>query len=112
MPSNPELTAAIVVGNNRARAQVSLDSLYAQSAADRLEIVVIDLGPLEVSPLETSTRVKTQYVRLGPGKSWGHGRAQAVRLATTSIVAFIEDHATADPRWADAVARAFHGQWA
>lgn len=112
MPSNPEIAAAIVVGNNRARAQEALDALYAQSMRDRMEIVVVDLGQPEAASLETSSAVSTRYVRLGPTVSWGHGRAEAVRLATAPVVAFIEDHCTADRKWAEAVARAYAGGWA
>jgi len=112
MPSNPDLAAAIVVGNNRPRAQQALDALYAQSIGDRMEIVVVDLGQPDTLPLETSARVPTRYVTLGPAASWGHGRAAAVRLASAPIVAFIEDHCTADRQWAEAVARAYEGGWA
>ena len=112
MPSNPDLTAAIVVGNNRRRSQEALDALNAQTMADRMEIVVVDLGRPDVPPLETSSRVFTRYVRLGPNASWGHGRAAAVRLATAPVIAFIEDHCTADRGWAEAVARAYADGWA
>lgn len=112
MPSGPDLAAAVVVGNNRVRAQKALDALNAQSIADRIEIVVVDLGNPDVRPLETSPRVSTRYVRLGPTVSWAHGRAAAVRLATAPVVAFVEDHCTADRMWAEAVARAHAGGWA
>ena len=112
MRSSPELAAIVVVGNTRERAQLSLESLYAQTIADRMEIIVIDLKTRDVPELSVSSRTPTRYVTLGPDATWGHARAVAARMATAPVVAFIEDHCTADPGWAEALVRAHQQPWA
>jgi GT2 family glycosyltransferase len=112
MRSSPELSAIVVVGNTRERAQLSLESLYAQSIADRMELIVIDLKTRDFPELSISSRVPTQYVTLGSEATWGQARARAVKMATAPVVAFIEDHCTADPGWAEALVRAHQEPWA
>jgi len=112
MRSSPELSAIVVVGNTRERAQLSLESLYAQTIADRMEMIVIDLKTRDVPELSTSTRIPTRYVTLGRDATWGHARARAARMATAPVVAFIEDHCTADSGWAEALVRAHREPWA
>jgi GT2 family glycosyltransferase len=109
MRSSPELSAVVVVGNTRERAQLSLESLYAQTIADRMELIVIDLKTRDFPELSVSNRIPTKYVTLGGTVTWGNARAQAVHMATAPIVAFIEDHCTADPGWAEALVHA-HSQ--
>jgi hypothetical protein len=112
MRSSPELSAIVVVGNTRERAQLSLESLYTQTIADRMELIVIDLKTRDFPELSISSRIPTRYVTLGSEATWGHARARAVQMATAPIVAFIEDHCTADPGWAEALVRAHQEPWA
>ena len=112
MRSSPDLSAVVVVGNTRERAQLSLDSLYAQTIADRMEIIVIDLKTRDVPELSLSSRIPTHYVTLGRDATWGHARARAAEMANSPVVAFIEDHCTADPSWAEALVRAHQQPWA
>lgn len=112
MRSSPDLSAIVVVGNTRERAQLSLESLYAQTIADRMELIVIDLKTRDVPELSVSSRIPTRYVTLGRNATWGHARARAAQMATAPVVAFIEDHCTADPGWAEALVRAHQEPWA
>lgn len=112
MRSSPELSAAVVVGNTRDRAQLALESLYAQTIADRMEIIVIDLKTHDVPGLRLSSRIPTRYLTLGADATWGQARARATQLATAPVVAFIEDHCTAYPGWAEALVRAHQQPWA
>lgn len=112
MRSSPELSAIVVVGNTRERAQLSLESLYAQTIADRMELIVIDLKTRDVPELLVSSRIPTRYVTLGSEATWGHARARAAQMATAPVIAFIEDHCTADPGWAEALVRAHQEPWA
>jgi GT2 family glycosyltransferase len=100
------------VGNTRERAQLSLESLYAQTIADRMELIVIDLKTRDVPELSVSPRIPTRYVTLGSEATWGHARARGVEMATAPVVAFIEDHCTADAGWAEALVRAHREPWA
>lgn len=111
MPSSPDLAAILVVGDSRARAQLALDSLYAQTIAGAVEIVIVDLKTSDAPKLSISSRTLTRYETLGPGATWGQARALAARIATAPIVAFIEDHCTAAPGWADALVRAHRQPW-
>ncbi len=112
MRSSPELAAIIVVGNTRERAQLALDSLYAQTIADQMEIIVVDLKTRDFPELSVSSRTPTRYVTLGRDATWGHARARAAQMAEAPILAFIEDHCTADPGWAEALVRAHQQPWA
>lgn len=112
MHSSLELTAVIVVGDSRERAQRSIDSLQAQTIAGGMEIVIIDMKTGEAPPLSVSSRTATRYVTLGRNTTWAHARAMAARMAAAPIVAFIEDHCTAAPDWAEALVRAHRQPWA
>ena len=112
MRSKPDLSAVVVVGNTRERAQRSLESLYAQTIADRIELIVIDLKTRDMPELSVSSRIPTRYVTLGSEATWGQARARGVEMASSPIVAFIEDHCTADPGWAEALVRAHEEPWA
>ena len=106
MPSNPELSALLVIGDSRPRAQRALDSLYAQSAAARMEVVIVDIASGDAPALVVSDRVPTRSVKLAPGTGWGDARIVAARTANSPIVAFIEDHCTAAAGWAEALIEA------
>lgn len=112
MRSSPNLAAILVVGDSRERAQRSLESLYAQTIADTMEIVVVDLKTRDVPELSVSSRTSTHYVTLGRDATWGQARAIAARLAAAPILAFIEDHCTAAVDWAEALVRAHQQPWA
>jgi hypothetical protein len=102
----------MVVGDVRMRAQRALDSLYAQTIAASIEVIVIDLKSRDVPPLTAAGRTPTRYVTPGAGTSWAEARALGVRMAAAPIVAFLEDHCTAEPEWAAALVRAHEQPWA
>jgi len=112
MPSSPDLSALLVIGNARESAQRALDALYAQTIASVMEIVVLDMKTRNVSPLSVSTRAATRYVTAGPDMTLARARATALRIATAPIAAFIEPHTTAAPTWAEAIVRAYRQPWA
>lgn len=110
--SAPEITAAVVVGDQRERGQTTLDALGSQSAADRIEVVVVDMGPGDAPDLSTPDGVPATYVRMPAAGSFASARAEAARRASTRVVAYLEDHAVPDSGWAAAVSRAHEGPWA
>ena len=113
MRSNPELAALLVVGDSREHGQRALDSLYAQTIADRMEIVVVDLKTNNAPALEVPFgAVPTDYLTLGPKTTWAEGRGIAARRATAPVLAFIEGHCIAEPGWAEALIRAHEQPWA
>ena len=112
MRSSPDLAAILVVGDSRERAQCALDSLYAQTIADAMEIVVVDMKTRDAPALSVSSRTPTRYVTLGRDTTWAQARATAARLAEAPVLAFIEDHCTASPDWAEALVGAHQRPWA
>ena len=107
-----ELTAAVVVGELRERAQATIDAVGAQSAAARIELVVVDSGPEDAPDLATPHGLPATYVRVPHGGGYAAGRAEAARRASTPVVAYVEDHAVPEPEWAEAVIDAHEDPWA
>jgi len=106
------MSAALVVGDLRERAQATIDALGSQTAAERMEVVVVDIGPAHAPDLSTPEGLPTTYVRMPAAGSFAAARAEAARRASSPVVAYLEDHATPDSGWAAAVSRAHEGPWA
>lgn len=104
----PSLSAVMVVGSRRRRAQVAIDALGSQTIADRMELVVVDVTDPTLHPdLAPPERMRTTYLRIPAGASWGNCRHHGLKHSAAPLVAFIEDHCFASPRWAEAVVEAF-----
>ena len=99
----PSLTAIVVAGPQRERAERAIAAVLAQTSADEVEPLVVDVGADGARPLRVDERVRV--LRL-PGGGWGEARTAAVRAATGRYVAFVEDHCVPAPGWAAAVIRA------
>jgi hypothetical protein len=110
-PSVPLLSAVVVVGRSRERAQRAVDSLSLQTIAKSIEIVVMDLAPADTPRLAPSGAAPMRYVSC-PEWTMSWARAAAVQQARAPIVAYIEDHCVADPGWAAALLEAHRGPWA
>jgi hypothetical protein len=95
----PELTVAVVAGGLRDRVQKVIDAVGEQTAAQRIEMLVVDIAPSGAPPLRLPGNVRSRHLGL-PGHSLAHGRGEAVRAAGASVVAFLEDHAVPEPEWA------------
>ena len=108
----PELSVILVVGGQRERAAAALRSLLEQSAIDRMEILVFDLGPENCPPLAGSEDNRVRTIRYGPEFLLGRARADGVRMAKAPVVAFMEEHCLAQPGWAEAMILAHQGPWA
>jgi hypothetical protein len=106
------MSAAVVVGNQRERAQITIDALGSQTAAERIEVVVVDIGPEDAPDLPTPPGMPATYVRMAGARGFAAARAEAARRASTPVVAYLEDHAVPDVGWAAAVSRAHEGPWA
>lgn len=106
------ISAAVVVGDLRERAQATIEALGSQTAADRIEVVVIDTGPEDAPNLSTPEGLPATYVRMPAAGSYAAARAEAARRSSTPVVAYLEDHAVPDKGWAEAVIGAHEGPWA
>jgi len=109
------LSAVVVIGTRRARAQRVIHALCSQTFGGQMEIIVVDIAPESTPALapKSGNSIPYRYLRMPDERHWGVGKAEAVRQASGEVVAFLEDHCFPSPRWADAVARAFQsGPWA
>lgn len=106
------MSAAVVVGDLRERAQTTIDALGSQTAAERIELVVVDTGPEDAPDLSTPDGLPATYVRMPGAGTYASARAEAARRSSTPVVAYIEDHAVPDRGWAEAVIDAHAGPWA
>jgi hypothetical protein len=113
MPSGgPLLSAAVVVGSQRRRAQRSVLAACRQTAIDSIEVIVVDLAPPGPPDLETPPGVAVTYRRVAEARLWTWGRAEAARLARAPVVAYLEDHCYASPGWAEALIERHREPWA
>ena len=102
----PLLSAVVVFGEQRTRAARCLRHLLGQTALDRCEIVIIDLAraPAPIAGLENPA---VHWFHRPDQESFGAARAEGIRQSRGKIVAFLEDHCYAEPRWAEEVIEAF-----
>lgn len=103
----PLLTVIAITGSDRGRANRLLAALAGQTASSNIEAIIIDLaaeGSTEITPPDG---LRTLLLRRAGSDDWGAARADGVRQAQASLVAFLEDHTVPSPRWAGEVVRAF-----
>jgi hypothetical protein len=107
----PELSVVVTAGAQRERVQLTVDAVGAQTAAESIELVVMDLRP-EAASLRLPGSIRARRIAVTPPTSWGSVRADATRAAEAPIVAFIEDHCAPRPDWAAALIEAHREPWA
>lgn len=107
----PLLSVVVVVGPLRARGQRVLDAVGAQTIADRLQLVVVDLRGATEPWLTVAPHLRADYIVEDPALTYGAARAAGVSAARAPVVAFVEDHCFPLPDWAEAVVRAHDGPW-
>jgi GT2 family glycosyltransferase len=108
----PELSVILVVGSRRDRASRALASLLAQEGIDRMEILLADLDP-EGEVIAGIDHPWVRVLPMSPEVVFGEARRRAVVEARAEIVAFLEEHALAEPGWAEAILAAHGtGSWA
>lgn len=104
--STPVLSAVVVFGAQRRRAERCLRHLLAQTALDRMEIVIVDLTD-GAEPVKGTEHAAVRWCRRAELRRFGQARAEGLRQSRAPLVAFLEDHTYADPRWAEKVIDAF-----
>jgi hypothetical protein len=104
------LSVVMVIGAARARAQRSLDALVAQTAIDRIEIIVVDMRP-DLGPLRSPSDCRVRTINSPRSHGWGAAREAGLRAARGDAVAFIEEHCFAETGWAAALIDAHAGPW-
>lgn len=96
----PRLSAIVIAGPQRERAERALGAVLSQQPAEEVEALLVDLAPAGTAPLRLPESVRVLRV---PGGGWGEARTAAVRAASGAYVAFLEDHCVPAPGWATAV---------
>ena len=108
----PALSVILVIGGQREREHLALQSLLEQSAIDRMEILLYDLGPPDCPPLPGSDHPCVRLTRRTPQDLLGRARADGVRAAKAPVVCFMEEHCEMQPGSAEAFIRVHEGPWA
>jgi glycosyltransferase involved in cell wall biosynthesis len=109
----PELSVILVVGGQRERAAAALRSLLEQSAIDRMEVLLFDLGPEGSEILRGSDHPRVRMTRrCGQKFGLAAARADGIRAARAPVIALIEEHVLALAGWAEAMIEAHRGPWA
>jgi hypothetical protein len=109
--SRPRLSVVMIAGAQRRRAQETADAIAAQTAAEAIELIVVDVRP-DAARLRDSASLRATHILLPPATSWGAIRAAGVRAAASTVIAFIEDHCPPEPGWARALLEAHREPWA
>ncbi len=107
----PKLSAVVVLGPVRERAQQVVSALCGQTSAAEIEIVLVDVA-CACPKLETQGAARVVYLRREGPSTWGASRSAGVAAASASVVAFLEDHCIPSGRWAEALIEAHQGPWA
>lgn len=107
-----KLSAIVLVGSQRSRAQRSVDALNLQTVSKEMEVIIVDTRSERFSQLNMSGEAKHIYLCMPETTTWGEGRYEGILNASAPIVAFIEDHCFADHNWAESLIKAYKNPWA
>jgi hypothetical protein len=108
-----ELSVVLVAGSGLAGITRTMRHLRAQTARDRIELIVVaeSARTVEVGALGGDAFAACRVVEIGPITHRGDAAAKGIRAATAPIVAMIEDHSYPEPEWAESFLRAHDGPW-
>lgn len=110
--SAPELSVILAAPDGYGSVRRTVAHLRAQSAVDRLELVLV-LPPGSEAPVAKELAPFRWLERVdSPRGSIGHANAAGVRRATAPVVVFAEDHCFPEPGWAAALIAAHRDDWA
>lgn len=92
----------------------TISHLRAQTVADRLELVIVapSAKTLALNESDLKEFLQVRVVEVGQMQATAPARAAGLRQASTTVVAFLEDHSYPDPRWAEALIERHQQSWA
>ena len=106
--AHPQLSVILYAADSFAAVGKTLRYLHAQTARDRLELVLV--APANVQQQADLTGARRVEV---PAGAPAHvARAAGMRAATAPMVVLAEDHSFPEPGWAAALIEAHRGPWA
>jgi GT2 family glycosyltransferase len=105
--SRPRVSVVVVTWNGRHLLPACLASLEAQTYPD-LELVVVDNGSTDGSAewLETTWGARIRLLRSSTNLGFAGGNNLGIRAGTGAYVALLNNDATADPGWVEALVAA------
>ncbi|WP_217915586.1 glycosyltransferase family 2 protein [Miltoncostaea marina] len=106
MPSPPEMSVVICSLNGAPGVERALRSLAAQTAAGRIETVVVDDGSTD-DTAGVAARMGARVVRHERNRGLAAARNSGVDAAAAPVIAFMDDDCEADPRWAEHILAAY-----
>lgn len=86
--------------------------LREQTIADRIELVIVAPGELDVDGAGLAELHSHRLVPVGDIRSLSWARAPGIRAASAPIVALAESHCFPEPEWAERLLAAHGGEWA
>jgi hypothetical protein len=107
----PELSVIVVVGERRDRAQRMLKALASQSAADLLEVIIVDAAAHGAPVLMVPPGLSVKCVRAEEGIMPGIARFEGTKIAAAPVVAYLEDHCVPEEDWARAIIESHRRKW-
>jgi len=110
----PDMSVIVLTPDNYATIRRLMAHLCAQTACERLEIVLVapHIGRLHADEAELARFAAVQLAEAAVLRSTAEARAAGVRAATAPIVVFTEDHSLPEPTWAASLIRAHGEAWA
>ena len=106
--TQPQLSAILYAADSFTTISKTLRHLHAQTARDRLELVLV--APAAVQ--QQADLIDARRVEVPVGAPAHVARAAGVRAATAPVVVLTEDHSFPEPGWAAALIAAHRGPWA
>ncbi len=108
------MSVIIISPDGYATVRHLLTCLSVQSICSELElVVVVPSGTPESADVEMPGNfAAVRKLEIPDMNSTAHARAAGVRIASSPIVAFTEDHSFPEPEWAESLARTHSHGWA
>jgi len=104
----PTITVILPTWDTFDALRTTIAHLGRQTIADRIELLICAPDPahLEVDAQAVAPLHSVRVLDGGDMSATGPARARAIRVARAPVIAFTEDHAFPEPRWAEALLRA------
>lgn len=110
----PGLSVMLVTPNNYQTIRKTIRHLGAQTARDRMEVVIVAPSRANLGLVESELAgfQNVVIVEVGEIKRASLVKMAGVRAASAAVVAFAEDHCYPEPEWAARLIAAHDGNWA
>ena len=100
----PAVTLVVPTRGRAAYLEVTLDSLSRQRTGTPFELLVVDDGATDTTPV-VAERFGARLIRHGERRSLNAARNSALREARAGLIAFVDDDVLVPPGWLDALVK-------